>query len=74
MRAANQAIRAFSTQAKKPAHVKRFYKEVSVMEHPMSDDLPKLDKDEPLTINNLQLSHDKYYSVTLDGRVTKTLY
>jgi len=40
----------------------------------MSNDLPKLDKNEPLTHNNLQLSHDKYYCVTLDGRVTKTLY
>ena len=40
----------------------------------MSDDLPKIDRDEPLSLNNLQLSHDKYYAVTLDGRVTKTLY
>ncbi len=74
MRAVNQAVRAFSAQVKKPSHVKRFYKEVSVVEHPMSDDLPKIDRDEPLSLNNLQLSHDKYYAVTLDGRVTKTLY
>jgi chaperone required for assembly of F1-ATPase len=25
-------------------------------------------------LNNLSLSHDKYYGVTLDGKVTKTLY
>jgi len=74
MRAANLAKRGFSTQPKSSSHIKRFYKEVSIKEHPMSNDLPKLDKNEPLTHNNLQLSHDKYYCVTLDGRVTKTLY
>ena len=25
-------------------------------------------------MNNISLSHDKYYAVTLDGKVIKTLY
>ena len=27
-----------------------------------------------VSLNNLHLSYDKYYAVTLDGKVTKTLY
>ena len=30
-------------------HLKRFYKNVTVVPHPMSDDLPKLEKDEPVS-------------------------
>jgi hypothetical protein len=55
-------------------HVKRFYKKVSVIQHPMSAELPKLSASEKLSLSNLSLSHDKYYAVALDGRVTKTLY
>jgi chaperone required for assembly of F1-ATPase len=38
----------------------------------MSDALPKLEG-EKVTLQNLHKA-DKYYAVTLDGRVTKTLY
>lgn len=75
-----QILRAFSSATPAPApvsrptHVKRFYKKVDVIEHPMSDKLPKLGADEKVSLQNLQKSHDKYYAITLDGRVTKTLY
>lgn len=39
----------------------------------MSSEMPKLSPNEELTFNNLSLS-DKYWSVTLDGRPTKTMY
>ena len=55
-------------------HVRRFYKKVDVIEHPLSSQLEKLDKTQKVSLNNLRLSHDKYYAVTLDGKVTKTLY
>ena len=55
-------------------HLKRFYKNVDIIEHPLSADLPKLPKDEEVSLNNLSLSHDKYYALTLDGRVVKTLF
>ena len=55
-------------------HIKRFYKNVTVIEHPNSNDLPKLEKDESVSLNNLSLSHDKYWAIALDGRVTKTFY
>lgn len=29
---------------------------------------------EKVTLNNLSMSHDIYWAVTLDGRVTKTFY
>jgi len=54
--------------------LKRFYKKVDVIEHPASDTLPKIPHNEPVSLNNLSLSHDKYWAITLDGRVVKTLY
>lgn len=54
--------------------IKRFYKKVDVIEHPDSDELPKLPAGEKVTLDNLSLSHDKYYAITLDGRVAKTFY
>ena len=68
--------RAFAQQpiSNKATHVKRFYKKVGVVEHPMSDQLPKIQSGDPLSLQNLSLAHEKYYAVTLDGRVTKTLY
>ena len=53
-------------------HIKRFYKKVDVIEHPLSETQPKLNGAN-VTLQNLHLA-DKYYAVTLDGRVTKTLY
>ena len=55
-------------------NLKRFYKHVDVIEHPLGKDLPKLPADEEVSLNNLSLSHDKYYAITLDGRVVKTLF
>jgi hypothetical protein len=53
--------------------IKRFYKKVDVVEHPMSADAPKIPSGEAVSVNNLSLS-DKYWAVTLDGKVTKTMY
>lgn len=53
--------------------IKRFYKKVDVVEHPLNGEAPKLPAGEAVTINNLSLS-DKYWAVTLDGKVTKTMY
>ncbi len=53
--------------------IKRFYKKVDVVEHPMSGEAPKLPPGETVSVNNLSLS-DKYWAVTLDGKVTKTMY
>lgn len=55
-------------------HVRRFYKKVDVVEHPLSSKMPKLQPEQKVSLQYLQHSHDKYYAVTLDGRVTKTLY
>jgi chaperone required for assembly of F1-ATPase len=54
--------------------IKRFYKKVDVIEHPLSHEVKKIDASDKVTLNNLSLSHNKYYGVTLDGRVTKTFY
>ena len=53
--------------------IKRFYKKVDVVEHPLSADAPKIPSGEAVSVNNLSLS-DKYWAVTLDGKVTKTMY
>jgi hypothetical protein len=75
------SLRAFS--AKEPAaqsvksnvtHVKRFYKKVEVIEHPLSHTFPKIPAGDKLSLQNLSHSHDGYFAVALDGRVTKTLY
>ena len=55
-----------------PAHIRRFYKVVDVVEHPASPDAPKLQS--RLSLSNLSLAKDTYYAVTLDGKVIKTLY
>ena len=52
-------------------HVKRFYKKVDVIEHPLSAEATQ--HTGLVDLSNLSKS-DKYYAVTLDGRVTKTLY
>jgi chaperone required for assembly of F1-ATPase len=54
--------------------LKRFYKKVDVVEHPLTKEHKKLNSNEKVTLNNISLSHDKYYAVTLDGKVIKTLY
>jgi hypothetical protein len=53
--------------------IKRFYKKVDVIEHPHSDEAVKLAANEKVDFSNLSLS-DKYYAVTLDGKVTKTMF
>jgi chaperone required for assembly of F1-ATPase len=54
--------------------IKRFYKTVDVVEHPDNDlEENKLSKDQPVDFTNLSQS-DKYWAVTLDGKVTKTMY
>lgn len=55
-----------------PAHIRRFYKAVDVVEHPASHEAPKLQS--KLSLSNLSLAKDTYYAVTLDGKVIKTLY
>ena len=55
-------------------HLKRFYRHASVVPHPDSDALPKLDLNSDVTFDNLSLSHDTYWAVALDGRVIKTMY
>jgi hypothetical protein len=54
--------------------LRRFYKKADVIEHPLSDKVEKLQATEKITLNNLSMSHDTYWAVTLDGRVTKTLF
>ena len=39
----------------------------------MSSEAPKIASGEAVSFNNLSLS-DKYWAVTLDGKVTKTMY
>mgnify|MGYP000141471522 CR=1 FL=1 len=52
-------------------HVKRFYKKVEVIEHPLSAEQVK--HSGPVDLTNLSKA-ETYYAVALDGRVTKTLY
>lgn len=54
--------------------IKRFYKKANVIEHPLSDKVERLQASEQVTLNNLSMSHDTYWAVTLDGRVTKTFF
>ena len=54
--------------------IKRFYKKVDVIEHPQSEQAEfKLTPGTPVDFSNLSKS-DKYWAVTLDGKVTKTMY
>ena len=45
-----------------------------MIQHPESDSLPKLSPSDELTLENVSMSHDKYWAVALDGRVIKTMY
>ena len=54
--------------------IKRFYKKVDIVEHPLTGEAPKIPAGEQVSVNNLSLSSDKYWAVTLDGKVTKTMY
>ena len=53
--------------------IKRFYKKVDIMEHPQTEQQKKLAKGEQVSFNNLSLS-DKYWAVSLDGKIIKTIY
>jgi chaperone required for assembly of F1-ATPase len=54
--------------------LRRFYKKANVIEHPLSDKVLKLKSNEKVNLNNLSMSHDTYWAVTLDDRVTKTFF
>lgn len=54
--------------------IRRFYKKANVVEHPLSEKVEKLSSSEEVTLNNLSMSHDTYWAVTLDGKVTKTFF
>lgn len=54
--------------------LRRFYKKADVIEHPLSGKVEKLQATEKVNMNNLSMSHDTYWAVTLDGRVTKTFF
>lgn len=68
------ASAAKSTPMFNVSGLKRFYKKVDVVEHPESIIMDKLKPTEEVNLNNLSLSHDKYWAVCLDGRVIKTFY
>jgi chaperone required for assembly of F1-ATPase len=53
--------------------IKRFYKKVDIVEHPLQGEAPKVAAGEQINFTNLSRS-DKYWAVTLDGKVTKTMY
>jgi len=55
--------------------IKRFYKKVTVVEHPKQLDFPDriISLDEKVGLHNLS-SSNQFYSVQLDGRSVKTLY
>ena len=53
--------------------IKRFYKKVDIVEHPLQAEAPQLAAGEAVNFNNLSRSN-KYWAVTLDGKVTKTMY
>ena len=44
-----------------------------MIEHPEQNDMRKLQPNEKIDFSNLSLS-EKYYAVTLDGKVTKTMF
>ena len=54
--------------------LKRFYKKVDVIEHPDTPLLEKIHATEKVSLDNLSKSHDKYWAITLDGRVIKTFF
>ena len=37
-------------------------------------EFPQLPKEEQMSLHNCSLSHDKYWAVSLDGRILKTFY
>ena len=51
---------------------KRFYKEATVTEHPMSSSVKKLQWEDPITTENLSQSHDTYWAVKIDNHILKT--
>ena len=63
----------FPTMPSSGSRIKRFYKKVDVVEHPLGKDHIILPKDSKITFDNLSLS-DKYWGVALDGKVIKTIF
>ena len=54
--------------------IKRFYKKVDIVEHPLSAEQQKIQEDQSIDFKNLSYTSGKYWAVTLDGKVTKTMY
>lgn len=54
--------------------IKRFYKRVEIEEHPLTPEALKLPQGEKVDFKNLSFTGDRYWAVTLDGKVTKTMY
>jgi len=54
--------------------IKRFYKKVDIVEHPLSQETNKLAAGQKVDYKNLSVAGEKYWAVTLDGKVTKTMY
>lgn len=68
------ASKQYFPQMPQGQKIKRFYKKVDVIEHPLSDEGPKLAPGEKVDFRNLSATEGKYWAVTLDGKVTKTMY
>eukprot|EP00347_Sterkiella_histriomuscorum_P002958 403366146 len=64
---------SFFPQIPTGQRIKRFYKKVDIVEHPLQKEAPKLNPGQEVSFDNLSLSH-KYWAVTLDGRPTKTMF
>ena len=45
-----------------------------MVRHPDSDKLTKLAASDEVTFDNLSLSHDGYWAVSLDKRIIKSMY
>ena len=54
--------------------IRRFYKKVDVVQHPLTEEIQKLKAGESIDFKNLSYSSEPYWAVTLDGKVTKTMY
>lgn len=68
------ASKQYFPQMPQGQKIKRFYKKVDVVEHPLSAEGTCLGPNEKIDFRNLSATEGKYWAVTLDGKVTKTMY
>jgi hypothetical protein len=68
------ASKQYFPQMPQGQKIKRFYKKVDVIEHPLSEEGARLAPGEKVDFRNLSVTEGKYWAVTLDGKVTKTMY